>query len=414
MVNNWWKGIVFLQIVVICWITSSFLLSRLFKTYNHPIFVTYCSVSACSVYLLPLLKKTLQQYLERYISKDKPLRKSGNTIHLNDSNEEDNDIVSENTVPIGYIMKLSLIFGTIWFLANLTTNASLSYTTVTLQTILSSTASFFTLLFSVLLQIDRINCKRLFGIILSFTGIVLIVLNKDTAGNNISAGSDDNSIDIEKKNIIVGNLLAIMGAMIYGCYSSLFKLNISGSQMKKKNSYRTNDNITTTVTATNEKLPSVQIIIGFIGFFTMVVLWPVIFIADYLNIENFELPTDSITILLIAINCIITIISNYCWASAIKNTTPLTVTVGLSFTIPLSMIMEFLINLHSNNEGNLTGDQLNAKYFFGAILILISFVLINYDSDEDVENLASNKVAKGNDELSQLCEKQDTNYDSIV
>ena len=43
-------------------------------------------------------------------------------------------------------VKLSLQFISLWFGANLVTNASLSYTSVASQTILSTTSSFFTLI----------------------------------------------------------------------------------------------------------------------------------------------------------------------------------------------------------------------------------------------------------------------------
>lgn len=402
MINSWWIGIIFLQIVVICWITSSFLLNNLFKTFNHPILVTYCSVSTCSIYLLPLLKEKTQQAIRNY-NKGKSL----NYQYIETETETETDQIESNgdAVPITYIMKISLIFGTIWFMANLTTNASLSYTTVTLQTILSSTASFFTLLFSVLLQIDKINFKRLIGIILSFSGIILIVWKKDDT-------TQDSSSHFDNKNIIVGNLLAIMGAIIYGCYSSLFKLNVSGPQITNNNNNynQNNKQVNNKIGNNKSQLPSINIIIGFIGFFTMTMLWPVLVIAHYLNIEKFELPQNNWSLLLILGNCTITIISNYCWANAIKNTTPLTVTMGLSFTIPLSMIIEFFINLNKNTDnGGSNMNQIDTKYFIGAILILISFILINYDTGDNDKTLADDS-----DELAQLCEKHGATYDSMV
>ena len=54
-------------------------------------------------------------------------------------------------------------------------------------------------------------------------------------------------------------------------------------------------------------------------------------------------------------------------------TSPLVVTVGLSLTIPLSLVGQMILNSQTSS----------AAYWVGAGIVLLSFLLINYESKED-------------------------------
>ncbi|CAI5758176.1 unnamed protein product [Candida verbasci] len=244
--------------------------------------------------------------------------------------------------------RLSLQFIILWFLANLVTNASLSYTSVASQTILSSTSSFFTLIIGYLVSVERINQNKIVGILLSFCG-VLIVTKADTSDDN---PNKNNSTII----ILLGNLLALLGALIYGIYTILLKFKIS---IKNSNVER---NLNT------------HLFFGFVGLICLILFWPVLIFLHYLDIEKFELPPFKSTItLILLINAAITFISDFCWCNAVLLTSPLTVTVGLSMTIPLAMIGDWFIK----------GFDINLFYIFGAIIVTTGFLIINKDEEED-------------------------------
>lgn len=57
-------------------------------------------------------------------------------------------------------------------------------------------------------------------------------------------------------------------------------------------------------------------------------------------------------------------------------TSPLVVTVGLSLTIPLSLLGQIVIN----------GQTSSVIYWVGAAIVFLSFVFINYESKEADEN----------------------------
>jgi len=52
---------------------------------------------------------------------------------------------------------------------------------------------------------------------------------------------------------------------------------------------------------------------------------------------------------------------------------PLVVTVGLSLTIPLSLVGQMMINSQSSS----------VTYWIGAAIVLLSFLFINHESTED-------------------------------
>lgn len=68
------------------------------------------------------------------------------------------------------------------------------------------------------------------------------------------------------------------------------------------------------------------------------------------------------------------------WAYAMLLTTPLVVTVGLSLTIPLSLIGEMI-----------QYEQYSSfVYWIGAFIVLLSFVFINHESQEDEDGPKTN------------------------
>lgn len=68
-------------------------------------------------------------------------------------------------------------------------------------------------------------------------------------------------------------------------------------------------------------------------------------------------------------------VSDYTWAYAMLLTTPLIVSVGLSLTIPLSLIGQIIIS------SQYTG----ALYWVGAVVVVLSFLFINYESHDIAE-----------------------------
>jgi solute carrier family 35, member F5 len=67
----------------------------------------------------------------------------------------------------------------------------------------------------------------------------------------------------------------------------------------------------------------------------------------------------------------LTLSSDFIYVLAMLKTTPLVVTIGLSLTIPLAVVGDFVL-----------GRPARAQVLFGAALVLISFVVVGIQSSE--------------------------------
>lgn len=92
---------------------------------------------------------------------------------------------------------------------------------------------------------------------------------------------------------------------------------------------------------------------------------------------QFELPPTSKVLIIIILNSISSFLSDMSWAYAMLLTSPLLVTVGLSLTIPLSLIGEMIQYQQFSSF----------LYWVGAGIVLLSFLFINHESvDEDQQD----------------------------
>jgi solute carrier family 35 protein F5 len=73
------------------------------------------------------------------------------------------------------------------------------------------------------------------------------------------------------------------------------------------------------------------------------------------------------------INAVASFVSDISWALAMLLTTPLVVTVGLSLTIPLSLIGEMVQYQQYSSF----------VYWIGAAVVFVSFVFVNHETKEE-------------------------------
>jgi solute carrier family 35, member F5 len=243
--------------------------------------------------------------------------------------------------------KLSLSFSLLWFCANYFAIACLEYTTVGSATILTSTSSIWTLLVGTFAGVERFTVKKLIGVLASLVGIVLIS-SIDVYGSD----SDDRGTFPHKsaREIAIGDTIAFISAVIYGFYAVVLKKRIG-----------------------DETRVNMPLFFGFVGAFNIFMMWPGFIILHFTNIERFALPPTGHVLLIILVNSLSSVFSDFCWAFAMLLTSPLIVTVGLSLTIPLSLVGQMILN------GMYTG----FAYWFGASIVVASFVFINHEESKN-------------------------------
>lgn len=318
--RRWTVGLVFLAIVVTLWVASGFMVNAISIEYSKPCFITYCNTATFVVYLAPTTWK---------------LYRAGHYEQVPEVPELDNKSAQRMTVKETAV--LASQFSMLWYLSNLFNNTSYIYTTVASATILSCTSSFFTLIVGSMFGIERLTVSKLGALLVSIVGIWVI-----TAADHQNQGAPESAL--------LGNLLALGGALLYGVYTTLLKVKVG-----------------------DETRLDVKLFLGFVGLFNLIALWPFLILLDISGIEGFGLPSSSWVWTLLVLNAVSTLVSDFSWVLAMLMTSPLVVTVGLSATIPISMLGDRIINGH---YGSLL-------YCFGALLVGWAFFSINREEQDN-------------------------------
>lgn len=230
------------------------------------------------------------------------------------------------------LIKAAFILCPLWMLANCFYNYSLLYTSVGSSTIISNLSGSFTLFFSYLFQLESITYGKIAGLICCFVGVILVSLNDQGDGTHHG---------------LVGDLLAIVGAIGYGLYTTVLKLKIPSD-----------DDI------------SMQLFFGYLGIVNAVLFLPVIIIFAVGSYDDIGQLTANV-FGYILLECIFdTVIADYLWARSVLLTTPTVATVGLSLTIPFAICSDVLTGNRSD---------VNALSLSGAFLVTLGFVFVNID-----------------------------------
>jgi solute carrier family 35 protein F5 len=107
------------------------------------------------------------------------------------------------------------MFCPLWFAANYTFNASLLLTSVSSNTIISATSSFWTLLFGTIFCVEEFAWGKLVGSFLCVAGVALVSI------------TDENRAGI---NSLKGDFLSLLAAVFYGLYITFLRKQIKNEK----------------------------------------------------------------------------------------------------------------------------------------------------------------------------------------
>ncbi|KAI1436008.1 hypothetical protein GGR50DRAFT_262647 [Xylaria sp. CBS 124048] len=395
-------GISLLLVTVFLWTSSNFLTSYILsdQTYNKPFFIVYVNTSFFAVSTIPLSIKyvlqnggfrqaklrAVQAWRERFYGPNKRRRRSifkSRSLDMASADamleqrllvshdEYDDNLeaqpespkkMKQQQLPFLETAKFSLRFAVIWFLGNYFSSACLEYTSVGSVTILTSTSSAWTLIFCALMGIESFSGRKLTGVMASLSGVILISLvdfarsDVDNGGGVRSSSNQGGVPHRTHSQIAIGDAMAFFSAVFYGIYVVMMKLRVG-----------------------NEDRLNMPLFFGLVGVSNAILLWPLFPLLHYTGIEPFELPPSSKIWTVLLLNSMSCFISDVCWSYAMLLTTPLISTVGLSLTIPLSLIGEMV---HY-------GQYPSPVYWLGASIVVMSFLFINQASNESEGRLKS-------------------------
>ncbi|RJE22698.1 integral membrane protein [Aspergillus sclerotialis] len=370
-------GICLLLVVVVLWTASNFLASTIFadNTYSKPFFLTYINTS---FFVLPLFSIILSRLWGLWsagkLSQINSFRSLLNHLDSPDPKAEERRILDETTLHgddtedefedddssqrrshsnsesprLGLLAtaKLSFQFCMLWFLANYFAMACLQYTTVGSTTILTSTSGVWTLIFGAFIGVEKFTVRKFLGVIASLVGIILIS-RLDVSKTD----SSDGGTFPEKSSgeIALGDSMAAFSAIMYGVYTIVMKKQVG-----------------------DESRVNMQLFFGLVGLFNVFLLWPGFVVLHLTGIESFQLPGTKRVWVIILVNSLTSLVSDICWAYSMLLTTPLVVTVGLSLTIPLSLVGQIILQ----------AQYASAWYWVGATIVFLSFLVVNHESRE--------------------------------
>ncbi|KIY45495.1 hypothetical protein FISHEDRAFT_8792, partial [Fistulina hepatica ATCC 64428] len=338
-------GILLLLVVVFLWTLSNFITQGMFEGgYEKPFLVTYLNTSAFSLYLMPLVVKRVVKNYRRHLSEQVPFTKPDQiTFTHPEPHVVQNDLPPLTTQETA---KLAIHFCFLWFAANWSVNASLDYTSVASVTILSSMSGFFTLGIGRIFNVEVLTRRKVLAVIVSFCGVCLVSYSDSSETQNVN-----HSELLSRRNTLLvgpifGDLLALFSAVFYALYVLLLKIRIK-----------------------SESRVDMQLFFGFVGLCNIIGLWPIAIILHYLGIETLELPGTRSDWIVLLVNMAITWASDYIYVLAMLKTTPMVVTVGLSLTIPVAVVGDFLL-----------AKPVSGRVIIGAALVLAAFCALGVDS----------------------------------
>lgn len=235
--------------------------------------------------------------------------------------------------------KVSLLICPFWFLAQLTFNLSLKYTTVTSNTILSSASSLFTFVVALAFLGEKFSWVKLISVLLCMAGTIIVSLGDSTTGLRTAS------------NPLLGDILALVSAAFYAVYITLIRKKLPDDDGKSGQ-------------------VSMAQFLGFLGLFNLLIFLPVALILNFTKLEPFDVLNWKQFGLIVGKGLLDNVLSDYLWAKAVLLTTTTVATAGLTIQVPLAAVVDSIM-----------GNVPHLMDYLGGLAIMIGFAGINVPSD---------------------------------
>jgi drug/metabolite transporter (DMT)-like permease len=223
----------------------------------------------------------------------------------------------------------------LWYITvNLISTASL--------TAVYNTACFWAYLFSILLLGDRIVTRKVLAIVLCIFGVLVMAL-----------WSSENT---DNRHNPLGIPLAVAGAVAYGYYEVFYKQYASPPKA--------------TILFAN-------VITGFIGIASLLVLWIPIPILHFSGYEVFQLPSWTTLGYIFGI-AVTGVMYNAGFMCVIALINPVFAAVGIMLTIPAVAVVDVLV----------TGVMVPPSTIIGSVCILLGFFALSYELSKEEDDEA--------------------------
>lgn len=111
------------------------------------------------------------------------------------------------------------------------------------------------------------------------------------------------------------------------------------------------------------------------GLFNVMIFWILGIVLDLSKIEILEVPKGDVIGYLLLNGLLGSALSDYLWLYSVLLISPVVSTVGLSLTIPMAMITDWIIKQK----------DFQLLYIFGSLMVALGFVVVNLDMKTVIE-----------------------------
>ena len=259
--------------------------------------------------------------LERGVGSPPSERRTGGGGHSGGT------IVTVPPYSFEYHARAAIAVAPIWVLAQLAFNYSLLMTSVTANSMLSSSSAVFTFCVSVYMGLDKFTWMKVAAVAAYVCGTVLVTLaDRDPRGVNFDsvseADSTNNALGQNIESPTFGNVLALAAAGLYALYTSVMKL------------YLQDDDRT-----------DMTLFFALMGVVNFTAFGAALIALRFVGFLPELLSNLSTRVFLLACSKAFfdNVCSDYLWARAVLLTSPTVASIGLSLQIPLAASVEVFV-----------------------------------------------------------------------
>ena len=145
---------------------------------------------------------------------------------------------------------------------------------------------------------------------------------------------------------ILGDVMAVIGAVGYGLYTTAMRLKI-----------------------TDDESASMQLLLGYLGLVNAISLFPMLIFMVVMNLGNVRQLTLTAFLFCFISGFFDDVISDYLWGRSVLLTSPTVATEGLTLTIPMAIVVDVIAGNNNSIRSPLP--------LVGAALVVVGFIVVN-------------------------------------
>ncbi len=206
---------------------------------------------------------------------------------------------------------------------------SFYHTSVSSAVIMATTNGIFLLLFGLVFSTDQVTILKLIAVGISAAGAVTLAVSERNLG----------------KWRLLGNMMSLGSSACFALYSIVLK------KLSKRPSR-----------------VSTPLLFAILGTYSMLILWPLFFVLHTYEIERFVWPSDLLAWTSILFNVIFgSLVPTYLWTVGFVLASPMAVALGISLTVPITLVNDMLWS----------NDSVKIPAMVAGGLVVAGFLLIN-------------------------------------